>query len=313
MQTATTWLVFVCVVYQSARILFADAGDGKSYTLTFFKQQMAIRKNRLLTTLAVLPKEFDISFDLYPTKWGPPFHKSILRMTSTGSNCCGIGSRIPAVLGHYGSIGVYFALNGGGSTCLATHKQPTKKWIHVRIAQIREKRVTGDIYIFAVYLNHKLWRTMENRKPQEFRNVKVFAGDQFYSPQPGFLKNLQITAIPFAVDGKWGPWGEYSECSKECGGGVRKRTRTCTKPRFGGKPCGGSAVQSEFCNTQACHKARCRGIDNGCCTASNPCEEADGDCDTDEQCVGSLVCGTDNCGGKPPFDSTDDCCMKPTG
>ena len=59
---------------------------------------------------------------------------------------------------------------------------------------------------------------------------------------------------------------------------------------------------------------RCNGIDNGCCTKANPCTEGDGDCDNDAECQGILVCGTDNCPTKSPFDNprnTDDCCMKP--
>jgi hypothetical protein len=47
-----------------------------------------------------------------------------------------------------------------------------------------------------------------------------------------------------------------------------------------------------------------------CCTALQPCELGGGDCDSDGECAGSLVCGTDNCGGI--FDSLADCCTHPT-
>ena len=47
-----------------------------------------------------------------------------------------------------------------------------------------------------------------------------------------------------------------------------------------------------------------------CCTALYPCELGEGDCDNDGECVGSLVCGTDNCGGI--FDSSADCCINST-
>ena len=50
----------------------------------------------------------------------------------------------------------------------------------------------------------------------------------------------------------------------------------------------------------------CDGGDS-CCTFQNQCDIGKGDCDTDLQCMGELVCGTDNCNG-PSFDSTDDCC-----
>ena len=50
----------------------------------------------------------------------------------------------------------------------------------------------------------------------------------------------------------------------------------------------------------------CDGQDS-CCTESNQCGVNEGDCDSDVDCKGDLVCGYDNCNG-PNFDSTDDCC-----
>ena len=57
------------------------------------------------------------------------------------------------------------------------------------------------------------------------------------------------------------------------------------------------------------HLGTCSGWDYDCCTPSNPCYEGYGDCDRDEDCVGDLVCGVDNCG--PSFSSIEDCCTAP--
>ena len=38
----------------------------------------------------------------------------------------------------------------------------------------------------------------------------------------------------------------------------------------------------------------CKGK-SGCCTSDSPCTESDGTCDNDDQCAGSLVCGSTNC------------------
>ena len=60
----------------------------------------------------------------------------------------------------------------------------------------------------------------------------------------------------FAVDGGYGPWGEFSDCTVTCGGGTRERTRLCDnpKPEFGGKTCEGQglgeSVQTESCNVE---------------------------------------------------------------
>jgi hypothetical protein len=52
--------------------------------------------------------------------------------------------------------------------------------------------------------------------------------------------------------------------------------------------------------------ATCKGIDNGCTLIP----AGDGDCDSDNDCAGNLVCGTDNCEqSSGQYDSTDDCCM----
>ncbi len=62
---------------------------------------------------------------------------------------------------------------------------------------------------------------------------------------------------------------------------------------------------------------RCLGIDDDCCTEEMPCGEGDGDCDSDAECEGDLICGDNNCpAGNDQIDSAllwnagDDCCMR---
>jgi len=56
-------------------------------------------------------------------------------------------------------------------------------------------------------------------------------------------------------------------------------------------------------------------MSGSCCTAEFPCLEGEGDCDSDNDCSGALVCGRNNCGS--PFQDTHDCCTRvaegPTG
>ena len=59
----------------------------------------------------------------------------------------------------------------------------------------------------------------------------------------------------------------------------------------------------------------CTGGDS-CCSGSDPCFEGEGDCDSNSDCVGDLVCGNNNCrngrlGGLGGFDGGDDCCIYP--
>ena len=43
-----------------------------------------------------------------------------------------------------------------------------------------------------------------------------------------------------------------------------------------------------------------------CCSVTNKCKEKEGDCDSDDQCEGNLICGFNNC----QFDPLADCCTK---
>ena len=58
----------------------------------------------------------------------------------------------------------------------------------------------------------------------------------------------------FSVDGGWSDFGDWSECSAECGGGTQTRTRTCTNPApaNGGAGCEGDSTETRKCNSQEC-------------------------------------------------------------
>jgi len=58
----------------------------------------------------------------------------------------------------------------------------------------------------------------------------------------------------FVVDGKWGEYGAYGECSKPCGGGAKERFRKCNNPApaHGGKKCAGFAKFVMICNMHRC-------------------------------------------------------------
>ena len=62
------------------------------------------------------------------------------------------------------------------------------------------------------------------------------------------------------VDGKFGPWQDWSTCSQRCGG-VQERVRVCQKPKNNGKPCTGERYQKRACSTgSACQGKIPRGF-----------------------------------------------------
>ena len=55
------------------------------------------------------------------------------------------------------------------------------------------------------------------------------------------------------MDCEWSPYGNWSECSKSCGGGIKLSTRTIIQfAQYGGKSCDGESSKNETCNEQIC-------------------------------------------------------------
>ncbi|MEQ2306171.1 A disintegrin and metalloproteinase with thrombospondin motifs 15 [Ameca splendens] len=56
------------------------------------------------------------------------------------------------------------------------------------------------------------------------------------------------------VDGQWGKWGAFGDCSRSCGGGVQLAKRECNNPvpENGGKYCYGLRIKYRSCNLYPC-------------------------------------------------------------
>ena len=53
---------------------------------------------------------------------------------------------------------------------------------------------------------------------------------------------------------KWASWGQWSSCTKTCGGkGTVQRTRKCISPKWGGNECpSNTQTQTKDCDTDPC-------------------------------------------------------------
>lgn len=56
------------------------------------------------------------------------------------------------------------------------------------------------------------------------------------------------------VDGQWSEWSSYGECSRTCGGGIKRKYRECNKPapKNGGNYCIGERIRYRSCATHEC-------------------------------------------------------------
>ncbi|CAL1531650.1 unnamed protein product [Lymnaea stagnalis] len=67
-----------------------------------------------------------------------------------------------------------------------------------------------------------------------------------------FTVTTVILVGTIAVSGQdgWGPWGDYSSCSRTCGGGVQSRGRRCLSSN--NSKCQGQSIQYQSCSVQNC-------------------------------------------------------------
>ncbi|XP_047443825.1 hemicentin-1 isoform X2 [Mugil cephalus] len=88
------------------------------------------------------------------------------------------------------------------------------------------------------------YRTCDNPRPAN--GGRACAGSDTH------MQRCSTASCP--VDGNWGSWQPWGECSSSCGGGERTRVRLCNSPSSsnGGRPCPGDSTQLSRCNTQAC-------------------------------------------------------------
>ena len=66
--------------------------------------------------------------------------------------------------------------------------------------------------------------------------------------------------LPFIpVSGGYSEWGDWTNCTANCGSGEQFRTRTCTNPvpEFGGNDC---TLIGESTEKRECNKVPCPGI-----------------------------------------------------
>ena len=173
-------------------------------------------KNKLLTTLPYIDKEYRVKFDVYPTIFKPGW-SNVIHFTVNG-NVAQYGDRIPAVYFHSfrssatpNLLRICSAINGDKNHCYNSKRPGLRRnqWSTVEIAQTK----VNNNYSYTIHLNGVLVYSIINNDARNFSNVKVYAGDGFYDSQPGFIRNLSFQGKNF-ISGRWeltcdGPGSEY--------------------------------------------------------------------------------------------------------
>lgn len=69
-----------------------------------------------------------------------------------------------------------------------------------------------------------------------------------------YRESSNCSSISCPIDGGLSNWGDWTQCSASCGGGIQLRKRYCSSPvpQYGGKDCDGNLTESLNCNTHEC-------------------------------------------------------------
>ncbi|XP_053387294.1 A disintegrin and metalloproteinase with thrombospondin motifs adt-1-like [Mercenaria mercenaria] len=69
------------------------------------------------------------------------------------------------------------------------------------------------------------------------------------------------------TDGSWESWQMWSNCSADCGGGFRTRSRTCSNPSPSpfGRYCQGNSIDIDSCENKTCDVCQSRPCHAGIC------------------------------------------------
>ena len=84
-----------------------------------------------------------------------------------------------------------------------------------------------------------------------------------------------LTPFYWTVDGGWSEFGNWSECSADCGGGEQTRIKECNNPApaHGGADCVGENFETRVCNIDPCAGYSLSGPYMGDTTAYLVCNE----------------------------------------
>ena len=138
---------------------------------------------------------YKVKFDFKPIRFQRGW-TNIIHLTTKG-NCCGYGERIPGVWFHGSSatatknkLLICSAVNGQGNFCVTSSPVPRGQWTTVEISQQKE----GSSYKYTVKVNGTTLKSVINKKPKEFSNVKVYGANPWYKVAQGIIRNLIVNS-----------------------------------------------------------------------------------------------------------------------
>jgi len=151
-----------------------------------------LTRNKIVNTLPYVHEEYRVSFDVFVREIKENLEWQSILHLSIGENCKVPGDRIPGVwLNKNGRLHVASAVNGKTNHVYNTPSAfPLNKWVSIVVEQ---KRIEEDYFYTITVDGEQLHSVQNNKGVRRYEDVKVYAGDPWYEPANGYIRNLKTT------------------------------------------------------------------------------------------------------------------------
>eukprot|EP00092_Neocalanus_flemingeri_P098263 GFUD01125294.1.p1 GENE.GFUD01125294.1~~GFUD01125294.1.p1 ORF type:complete len:194 (+),score=17.76 GFUD01125294.1:31-612(+) len=159
------------------------------------KEPIAIKKNNQIGSLPFLAHSYGALFDVLINSKGPTkYWKSIFALKKVQDSGDPYGQDTPQVFLNNDGKGFYIcsSRNGAGGCYTDPIDRDIGKWYHVEISQTLKSWPLGNQFEFEVKIDNQSVFTVNNTKAEQFSNVAVLAGNRWWEPMDGLIKNIVI-------------------------------------------------------------------------------------------------------------------------
>ncbi|CAH1795922.1 unnamed protein product [Owenia fusiformis] len=134
-------------------------------------------------------------------------------------------------------------------------REPNKRNLRWVIDPVIHPRVATNYFE-----NFQAYTDYSDLCPQKINDATALE-NWYLKTNTGYIESGNVKIDCFPVDGAWGVWSDFTECSATCQGGTKSRARDCNNPTpIGGAPCLGldgttrllREVQIISCNNFEC-------------------------------------------------------------
>ena len=173
---------------EPTEFVYMIPGSGSWQSLYSHPEEHQLTKGSLLTTLPTLKRQWRVTFQLKATRQEVGY-RNILHLT-IGKMRGRYGDRIPFFSVQSGTVIINSAINGlpdGGPTHVP-HTIALNSWQTVEVSQ----QIVEDKLMFRLLIDGVELHSEENKQPQEFDCVKVYASNPWWTNLKGSIKSLHI-------------------------------------------------------------------------------------------------------------------------